>query len=104
MTAAEWRRQAANVAAGSSALTGVRRCSAATHPRRLAFSARRAFPHRVNTIRPHEALAWNGPIDVDLDLADPTIPNLKSPEPCQLLDAGQQMPELGEVCRRRLLW
>jgi putative transposase len=28
-----------------------------------------------NTVRPHEALAWNRPRDVHLSLADPLIPN-----------------------------
>lgn len=27
-----------------------------------------------NTIRPHEALAWDRPLDVHLGFADPTIP------------------------------
>ena len=32
-----------------------------------------------NTVRPHEAIAWNHPIEVHLGYADPTVPN--SPEP-----------------------
>ena len=30
-----------------------------------------------NTLRPHEALAWNRPLEVHLGLADPTIPTSK---------------------------
>jgi putative transposase len=33
-----------------------------------------------NTVRPHEALAWNRPRDVHLGLADPLIPNFPSTE------------------------
>jgi ribosomal protein L31 len=33
-----------------------------------------------NTIRPHEALAWNRPHDVYIGLADPRIPNFPEPE------------------------
>jgi putative transposase len=33
-----------------------------------------------NTIRPHEALAWNRPHDVHLGLADPRVPNFPKPE------------------------
>lgn len=33
-----------------------------------------------NTVRPHEALSWNRPIDVHLGQADPTIPNLDRAE------------------------
>jgi transposase InsO family protein len=33
-----------------------------------------------NTIRPHEALAWNRPHDVHLGLADPLVPNFPEPE------------------------
>jgi len=32
-----------------------------------------------NTVRPHEAITWNHPIEVHLGYADPTVPN--SPEP-----------------------
>lgn len=44
--------------------------------------ARRAAGYRTeyNEIRPHEAIAWNGPIDVHLGLADPTIPNFERKE------------------------
>jgi hypothetical protein len=41
-----------------------------------------------NTVRPHEALAWNRPLEVHLGLADPLIPNLPPDRICQLLDAG----------------
>ena len=33
-----------------------------------------------NTVRPHEALAWNRPRDVHLGLADPLIPNVTETE------------------------
>jgi putative transposase len=33
-----------------------------------------------NTVRPHEALAWNRPLDVHLGLADPLIPNFPETE------------------------
>ena len=32
-----------------------------------------------NTVRPHQAIAWNRPTEVHLGYADPTVPN--SPEP-----------------------
>jgi transposase InsO family protein len=38
------------------------------------------FRVEFNTIRPHEALAWNRPHEVQLGLADPTIPNFPEPE------------------------
>lgn len=43
---------------------------------------RHAEDYRVdyNTIRPHEAIAWNRPLDVHLGLADPTVPNFPEPE------------------------
>ncbi|WP_245992998.1 integrase core domain-containing protein [Xylanimonas allomyrinae] len=31
-----------------------------------------------NTVRPHEAIAWNRPLEVHLGLADPTIPNFEN--------------------------
>jgi transposase InsO family protein len=33
-----------------------------------------------NTVRPHEAIAWNRPRDVHLGLADPLVPNFPEPE------------------------
>jgi transposase InsO family protein len=33
-----------------------------------------------NTVRPHEALAWNRPVEVHLGLADPRVPNFPEPE------------------------
>jgi transposase InsO family protein len=33
-----------------------------------------------NTVRPHEALAWNRPHDVHIGQADPRIPNFPEPE------------------------
>jgi hypothetical protein len=52
---------------------------------------RRALPDRVdyNTVRPQEALSWNGPVEIHTGgwptRASPTFP---SPRSCQLLDAG----------------
>ncbi|MGH3680549.1 MAG: integrase core domain-containing protein [Natronosporangium sp.] len=45
--------------------------------------AKHAEEYRIeyNTVRPHEAIAWNRPQEVHLGLADPTT---------QLLDAGQR--------------
>ena len=33
-----------------------------------------------NTIRPHEALSWNRPVEVHTGLADPRVPNFPDPE------------------------
>ena len=33
-----------------------------------------------NTVRPHEAIAWNRPIEVHLGHADPKIPNFPEPQ------------------------
>lgn len=33
-----------------------------------------------NTVRPHEALAWNRPHDVHAGAADPLVPNFPEPE------------------------
>lgn len=41
-------------------------------------------------VRPNEALAWNTPLDVHLDLADPAIPPFKPMKTCRLLDTGHQ--------------
>jgi len=38
------------------------------------------FRVEFNTIRPHEALAWNRPHEVHLELADPTIPTFPETE------------------------
>jgi hypothetical protein len=96
MTAAEWRRRAANVAAGFIGMNGRAALFGGDPPTASGFLSTPSISASSSTPSDRtKALAWNGPIDVDLDLADPTIPNLKSPEPCQLLDAGQQMPELG---------
>src|SRR5450759_3922145 len=52
--------------------------------RELAASRRAAHAeaYRVedNTVRPHEAIAWNHPIDVHLGHADPATPNLPEPQ------------------------
>jgi len=42
----------------------------------------RAEDYRIeyNTVRPHEAIAWNRPIEVHLGIADPTIPNFEIEE------------------------
>lgn len=39
-----------------------------------------AYRLDYNTVRPHEALAWNRPLDVHTGLADPMIPNFPEPE------------------------
>lgn len=39
-----------------------------------------AYRLDYNTVRPHEALAWNRPLDVHTGLADPLIPNFPEPE------------------------
>jgi transposase InsO family protein len=39
-----------------------------------------AFRVEVNTIRPHEALAWNRPHEVHRGIAEPSIPNSHEPE------------------------
>jgi transposase InsO family protein len=39
-----------------------------------------AWRVEYNTVRPHEALAWNRPADVHTGLADPMIPNFLEPE------------------------
>ncbi len=39
-----------------------------------------AFRVEFNTIRPHEALAWNRPLDVHSGRASPTIPTFPEPE------------------------
>ena len=43
-----------------------------------------------NTVRPHEALSWNHPVEVHTGLACPArwSPTFPSPKFCQLLDAG----------------
>jgi hypothetical protein len=33
-----------------------------------------------NTVRPHEALSWNRPLDVHRGLADPAIPSFPEPQ------------------------
>ena len=48
--------------------------------------ARHAESYRIeyNTVRPHEAIAWNTPLEVHLGLASPTIPTfeqVKTPPP-----------------------
>lgn len=42
--------------------------------------AERAEEYRIeyNTIRPHEAIAWNRPIEVHQSLADPNVPNFET--------------------------
>jgi len=57
--------------------------------------AKHAEEYRLeyNTIRPHEAIAWNRPQEVHLGLADPKMPTFQAKEKsCQLLDAGQGAP------------
>jgi transposase InsO family protein len=44
--------------------------------------AQRCEDYRIeyNTIRPHEAISWNRPIEIHQGLANPTIPNFKKQE------------------------
>jgi hypothetical protein len=35
------------------------------------------YRDEFNHVRPHEALSWHRPIDVHLDIADPTEPNFQ---------------------------
>lgn len=35
------------------------------------------YRNEFNAVRPHEALAWNRPLDVHLGIADPAIPNFE---------------------------
>ena len=48
---------------------------------------RHAEEYRVdyNTIRPHEAIAWNTPLEIHLGLGSPTIPTV---EPAKILQAS----------------
>lgn len=39
-----------------------------------------AFRLEFNTVRPHEALAWNRPYEIHQGLADPAIPTFQQPE------------------------
>jgi transposase InsO family protein len=39
-----------------------------------------AFRAEFNTVRPHEALAWNRPLDVHQGLADPATPTFHRAE------------------------
>lgn len=39
-----------------------------------------AYRHEYNTTRPHEAIAWNRPLEVHLRLADPLVPNFPETE------------------------
>ena len=50
--------------------------------RELLTLVERAEDYRTeyNEVRPHEAIAWNRPLDVHLGLADPTIPNFEREE------------------------
>lgn len=41
-----------------------------------------------NTQRPHEAIAWNQPLEVHLGRASATVPTFEQEKSCQLLDAG----------------
>ncbi|MEV0110498.1 integrase core domain-containing protein [Nocardia sp. NPDC050799] len=47
-----------------------------------------AYRVEYNTVRPHEAIAWNRPAEVHRGFADPLIPNFPETKTCQLLDAG----------------
>lgn len=65
----------------------------------------RAEDYRVehNTERPHEAIAWNRPLEVHLGLADPTTPTLKQKKSCQLLDAGHTVEQV-ELATLEYVW
>ncbi len=39
-----------------------------------------AYRVEYNTVRPHEHLSWNRPLDVHTGLADPLVPNFPEPE------------------------
>lgn len=39
-----------------------------------------AYRHDYNHVRPHEAIAWNGPANVHVEIAVPTIPNFEIEE------------------------
>jgi transposase InsO family protein len=49
-----------------------------------------AFRAEFNTVRPHEALAWNRPFAVHQGLPTRRRPPFRRPKSCQLLDAGQR--------------
>jgi transposase InsO family protein len=51
------------------------------------------YRHDYNTVRPHEALAWNRTNDVHTGTADPLIPNFPEPENLPILDAGHLTAE-----------
>ncbi|MET7769292.1 integrase core domain-containing protein, partial [Nocardia sp. NPDC005366] len=53
-----------------------------------------AYRVEYNTIRPHEAIAWNRPLAVHLRTADPLTPTFPRPKTCQLLEAGHLDPRL----------
>lgn len=61
-----------------------------------AMLAKHAEDYRIeyNTIRPHEALAWNRPLEVHLGTADPPSPPFKPRNPCHVLDAEQSPASL----------
>ena len=50
-------------------------------PDALALAAH-AEHYRIeyNTVRPHEAIAWNRPIEVHLGYPDPAVPNFPEPQ------------------------
>lgn len=56
--------------------------------------AKHAEDYRLeyNTIRPHQAIAWNRPTQVHLGQADPTIPTFHTKKFCHLLDTEQIDP------------
>ncbi|MFZ1288362.1 MAG: hypothetical protein WAR57_15125, partial [Candidatus Phosphoribacter sp.] len=57
--------------------------------------AKHAEEYRLeyNSVRPHDAIAWNRPEQVHLGLADPTTPTFPPKNSCQLLHAGQESLE-----------
>ena len=59
--------------------------------------AKHAEDYRIeyNTVRPHQAIAWNRPTEVHLGLADQPSQHFKPSNPCQLLDADTLRKRLG---------
>ncbi|WP_370105528.1 integrase core domain-containing protein [Streptacidiphilus sp. BW17] len=55
------------------------------------------YRSEYNTVRPHEALAWNRPHDVHTGAADPSSPTFPAAKSCQQVDAGHPQQE---NCRR----
>lgn len=71
------------------------------HPRRRARDALGLISHaedyrvEYNTVRPHEHLSWNRPLDVHTGLADPRVPNFPNPNPANCLTRDILMQSRG---------